>query len=154
MAMLEKVKILFAILALGFVFGSSAEADIAIIVNPNSAVTQVTATEVKRLYIGKTRVLENGTHLLPVYHEDGREIKQAFYDKVVQKPLSRIKVYWSRLVYSGRGRPPAVLGDGAKIKAWVASHEDAIGYIDREMLDESVRAVLFIEYMSGSVFAG
>ncbi len=137
--------LLFGIFVLGVVFAPSTQADLAIIVNPNSAVTQASADEIKRLYIGKTKLLDDGTRLVPVDHGDGREIKTEFYDKVVQKPLERLKIHWSRLTFSGRGRPPEVLGDDAKIKAWVASHDDAVGYIEADMVDESVRAVLIVE---------
>ncbi len=145
MVMNVQKNLFYAFLILGTVFASSAQADLTIIVNPNSPVTQVSADEIKRLYMGKTKLLDDGARLIPIDHEDGREIKQEFYDKVVQKPLARLKVHWSRLTFAGRGRPPAVMGDDAKIKAWVAEHEDAIGYIEADMVDESVRAVLIVE---------
>ena len=140
-----KTKLFFAIFALATAFTSNAAADMAIIVNPNSAVTKVSSDEVKRLYLGKTKSLDDGTRLNPIDHVDGSAIKQEFYDKVVGKPLDRIKVYWSRLTFSGHGRPPETLGDSAKIKAWVAGNSDAIGYIDTTLLDGSVRAVLTVK---------
>lgn len=137
--------LVFIIAISGTVLAHNAQADLAIVVNPKSSVTKVSADEIKRLYIGKTKLLDSGAQLVPVDHDDGREIKQEFYGKVVKKPLSRIKVHWSRLIFSGRGRPPEVLGDDAKVKAWVADHENAIGYIEAGMVDESVRAVLIVE---------
>lgn len=137
--------LVFIIVVLGTVLAPNVQADLAIVVNPKSSVTEVSADEIKRLYIGKTKLLDSGARLVPVDHDDGREIKQEFYGKVVQKPLARLKVHWSRLIFSGRGRPPEVIGDDAKIKAWVADHENAIGYIDADMVDESVRAVLIVK---------
>jgi ABC-type phosphate transport system substrate-binding protein len=48
-------------------------------------------------------------------------------------------------VFTGRGQPPAELGDSAAVRRKVADNPEAIGYIERSALDASVRQVLVVQ---------
>jgi hypothetical protein len=45
------------------------------------------------------------------------------------------------MIFTGRGRPPRVVPTGVEVRAVVAADPRAIGYIERRLVDRSVRAV-------------
>ena len=56
-----------------------------------------------------------------------------------------MKAYWSKLVFTGKGTPPAELANEAAVLSHVAANPDAIGYVDAASVDGSVKVVLTIE---------
>jgi len=45
------------------------------------------------------------------------------------------------MIFSGKGIPPESFEQPEKLKEAVASHPNAIGFLDRSMVDESVRVI-------------
>jgi len=60
---------------------------------------------------------------------------------VTGKSDSQLQAYWSRLVFTGKGKPPKTIGSSALIKSQVASRANAIAYIDSSEVDDSVKVV-------------
>ena len=52
--------------------------------------------------------------------------------------------HWSKLKYTGKGKPPKSLSSTKEMIKWVASTEGAIGYIDGKYLNKSVNVVLIL----------
>jgi len=63
---------------------------------------------------------------------------------VIKKDDSALKVYWSKLLFTGKAQPPDEIGDDAAVKKWVATNPDAIGYVDGKFVDSSVKVLLII----------
>jgi hypothetical protein len=61
------------------------------------------------------------------------------------RDLPQIKAVWSRLTFTGQGRPPKELADAVAVKKAVAADPRAIGYIDKADLDASVTVVLTLD---------
>ena len=57
----------------------------------------------------------------------------------------QIKAHWSRLLFSGKGKPPKVLDNDAAVKKWVAEHPKALGYINSSADDASVKVLYTVE---------
>ena len=71
-------------------------------------------------------------------------LRAKFYKAILGKTETEMNRYWSKLKYTGKGKPPAVvLGDDA-VKEVVANTPGAIGYIDGKSLDKSVKVILII----------
>lgn len=117
-------------------------AEIAVIANKGVAVDALTAAQVKALYLGKEKRLPDGSspelgdqaHDGPVYEE--------FVSKVLGKTPKKMKRYWAKRVFAGKGVPPKELGDDAAVKAWVSGTPNAIGYISSGAVDDSVKVLL------------
>ena len=52
-----------------------------------------------------------------------------------------MKRAWIRLVLSGEGVPPKVLGSEAEVLLYVAKNEGAIGFVDVDNVDDSVKVL-------------
>jgi hypothetical protein len=55
---------------------------------------------------------------------------------------AQIKAFWSKIIFTGRGQPPKAVANAEEAKKLVATNPNAITYIDRTMLDTSVKVVL------------
>ena len=64
---------------------------------------------------------------------------------MLEKNDSQLRAYWSRVVFTGIGKPPSEHGGDVEIRKLVADNPNVIGYIDKNKLDDSVHAVLLIE---------
>jgi len=53
----------------------------------------------------------------------------------------QLKAHWSKIIFTGRGKPPKAVATGVELRKLIASNAQSIGYIDRELVDDSVRVV-------------
>ena len=120
-----------------------ANADVAVIANPAFASDAVDAEDIKRLFLGKTKQLA-GAGATPVDQKSGNAAWEHFYDSVVGKSASQLRAYWSRLVFTGKGKPPKTLGGDEEIVAAVAGNETLIGYVDASAVTGDVKVLLTI----------
>jgi hypothetical protein len=72
---------------------------------------------------------------------EGSSERDEFYAKLGKSP-AQLKAYWSKIIFTGRGQPPRTVANGIAMKARLAADPTAIGYLDTQLVDDSVR-VLF-----------
>lgn len=133
--------LLLLVLCAGFM---PAHAALAIIVHPNNNLSGITADEAADIYLAKAGVFANGKRAIPVDQAATSPARKKFYSAVIKKDDSTLKVYWSKLLFTGKATPPREIGDDAAVKSWVASNPDAIGYVDGKFVDSSVKVLLII----------
>ncbi|HSW52558.1 MAG TPA: hypothetical protein VLG93_04955 [Sulfuricaulis sp.] len=121
-----------------------AHAALAIIVHPGNSLSGITADEAADIYLAKAGVFVNGKRAIPVDQAANSPMRKKFYGAVIKKDDSTLKVYWSKLMFTGKANPPRELVDDAAVKSWVANNPDAIGYVDGKFVDSSVKVLLII----------
>ena len=121
-----------------------AHAALAIIVHPSNNMAGITAEETADIYLAKVGVFSNGKRAVPVDQSANSPARKKFYSAVIKKNDSTLKVYWSKLIFTGKAQPPDEIGDDAAVKNWVATNPDAIGYVDGKFVDSSVKVLLII----------
>jgi len=124
-----------------WLYSGIAAAEIAIIANPEFSAETATAEDIKRLFLGKTSSIA-GEDATPVDQKNGSAVWTHFYKTVVGKSASQVRAYWSRLVFTGKGKPPKTLdGDAAVVNA-VATNPSLIGYVDVNAVTSEVKTLL------------
>jgi ABC-type phosphate transport system substrate-binding protein len=143
---MKTLKQFWAALFMIFLWAGSepAHAALAIIVHPSNNMAGITANQAADIYLGKSGVFPNGQRVTPVDQGPNSPARQKFYKTVVKKDGSVLRVYWSKLLFTGKGQPPREVGDDADMKSWVASNPDAIGYVDGKFVDSTVKVLLII----------
>ncbi|WP_067065669.1 hypothetical protein [Roseateles chitosanitabidus] len=131
--------------ALVLVAAASAQAQVAVVVNPKNLAASMTADQVSSIFLGKTNTLPSGAAAQAVDLPDSAAAREHFYSKATGKSSAQVKAAWSRLVFSGKGTPPKELGSAAEVKKFVAANPDAIGYIEKSAVDGSVKVVLSVD---------
>jgi ABC-type phosphate transport system substrate-binding protein len=120
----------------------TASAGVAVIGNPGLSVDSITAAQVADIFLGKMPKLADGTSITVIEHQEGDSVKDEFYNKVVGKSPSQLKAYWAKLVFTGEGVPPKEYAGDKAVKDRVAATPGAIGYVNDDSVDKSVK-VLF-----------
>jgi ABC-type phosphate transport system substrate-binding protein len=131
-------KIIFVVLVMSLHL--QALADTVVIVNAKSPVVSMTREEIAAIYLGRNNTFPNGERVLVLEQKDDSLIFLNFYQMTTGKTLSQVKAYWAKMVFAGRASPPKQY-EVKDIVKMVASNVNAIAYIDRAMLDSSVKVI-------------
>ncbi|QUM78085.1 substrate-binding domain-containing protein [Moritella sp. 24] len=134
------MKLLAKIVLTTALFSGVAQAGFVVVVNPDGP-DALSKSQVAKLYLGKSKKLPNGEKVSVLERANGSAERQAFHAAVTGKTESQLQAYWSRLVFTGKGKPPKTLGSASLIKNQVAANRAAIGYIDEADVDGSVKVV-------------
>ena len=143
---MKTLKRFWAILFMLLVWAGSAPAHaaLAVIVHPSNSTSGISADQAADIYLAKVGVFPNGTRAIPVDQASNNVARKKFYSAVIKKDESTLRVYWSKLLFTGKAQPPRDIGDDVDVKSWVASNPDAIGYVDGKFVDSTVKVLLII----------
>jgi ABC-type phosphate transport system substrate-binding protein len=120
-------------------------AELVVIVSARNPVAALRADQVAAIFLGQSARFPDGTEAVPYDLRLGAPLRDEFYARVTSKTPALLKAHWSKMVFTGRGQPPAELPDSAAVRRKVADDPGAIGYIERGALDGSVHAVLVVQ---------
>lgn len=133
-----------ALIAASFVaVAPVANAEIAIVVNPDSGMAKASASEIAQLFLGKRNEID-GQPARAIDQEEGAEVRSEFYEKVVEKTGSQLNAYWSRLIFTGKGMPPDKVLDDVDVIDMVSEESDLVGYVSPSSVTEDVKVILVI----------
>ncbi len=114
------------------------------IVSARSTVNVLSADQVAEIFLFQTNRFPNGTEVVPIDQDLGSPLRDEFYSKVTRRTPALVKAHWARLIFTGRGQPPAEVDGNAAMRRMIAENPGMIGYVERTALDPSVRAVLIV----------
>ena len=121
-----------------------ASAGVAVITHPGVKEIGLSKNKLAQIYLGKMKNYSNGRSIKAVDLPKGSAAHKKFYKSVVKKSPAAVKRHWSKLKFTGKGKPPKEISDPRDVVRWVATTEGAIGYIDGKYLNKSVKVVLIL----------
>lgn len=121
-----------------------ANAGVAVITHPGVKEIGLSKNKLAQIYLGKIKNYSNGRTIKAVDLPKSSPAHKKFYKSVVKKSSSAVKRHWSKLKFTGKGKPPKELSNPRDVVKWVATTEGAIGYIDGKYLNKSVKVVLIL----------
>lgn len=143
--MKAKIRTLLSILFIsGCFFSQQAFAGLAVVVSPENSANALSKEEVARLFLKKSKKMKDGTKVVPVDQDGDNQARKQFYEKVLNKDQSQVTAYWSRMIFTGKGTPPKVIGNDNDVIQEVRSNRNAIGYIDTDSVDSRVKVLLTV----------
>lgn len=117
--------------------------DLVVIVNPASGVTDMSAREIRKLFLGKSRQLPNGSRAtLARFAPAG----SAFNVRALSRSDAQVTAAWSRLKFSGRVSPPRSFDSAAELASFVESTPNAIAYLPADAAPENARIVFAVPH--------
>ena len=119
-------------------------AELAVIVSARSNISMLSADQVAEIFLFQTNRFPNGSEVVPIDQDLGSPLRDEFYSKVTNRTPALVKAHWARLIFTGRGQPPAEVDGNAAMRRMIAENPGMIGYVERTALDPSVRAVLIV----------
>lgn len=78
---------------------------IVVVARHDTALKELSRDIVADIFLGRMHSLTAEVPLIPLDSADAA-LREGFYKSVANMTQTRVKAYWSRLVFSGRGRPP------------------------------------------------
>lgn len=119
----------------------AARADMVVVMSANSNVEHLSRDQVINIFMGRYRRLPDDTAAAPLDIGQDTPERQYFYHHLLNKTLAEINAYWARLLFSGKTAAPEEVASQRKVLERVAHDPHAIGYVDRQYLNERVKVV-------------
>jgi ABC-type phosphate transport system substrate-binding protein len=119
-----------------------AMADVVAVISAKSPITTLSKSQLTNIFLGNASRFPDGTQAVPIDRAEGSSARNEFYDKISGKSQAQIKAYWSKIIFTGRGQPPPTVSNDIEMKKRIVNNPAAIGYIDRSLVDGTVK-VLF-----------
>ena len=120
---------------------AASEANVVTVVSAKSPITALSKTQVADIFLGKSNRFPDGAQATPIDQPEASSLREEFYDKVTGKSLAQLKAHWSKIIFTGRGRPPKTASSSTEVKKLLAENLLAIGYIEETQVDPSVRVL-------------
>jgi ABC-type phosphate transport system substrate-binding protein len=99
---------------------------------------------VASIYLRKRRFWEDGAPIIPLNREAGSTLREAFSRRIVGTVSAQLSGYWNEQYFHGV-MPPATLSSSESMKRFVAQELNAVGYVEVEVADASVRVAMVLD---------
>ena len=120
---------------------AAVQADVVAVVSAQSSVIALSKSQIADIFLGKSGRYPNGTQAVPIDQEEGSQARTEFYTNYASKSPAQLKAHWSKIIFTGRGKPPAAVANSIEARKLIAADSRAIAYIDRSAVDSSVRVL-------------
>jgi hypothetical protein len=121
--------------------GSALAVDFVVIVSPRNPLNALRADQLAAIFLAQTGAFPGGGEAVPLDLPVGSPLRDEFYQAVAARSPALMKAYWSKMVFTGRGQPPRELPGSLAVRRLVADNPATIAYIDKSLLDSSVKAI-------------
>jgi ABC-type phosphate transport system substrate-binding protein len=138
---MNRIGLILVALALSLASGI-ASSDVVVVVSARSPIMALSKNQLIDIFLGKVSRYPDGTEAMPLDQAEGSSARDEFYTRAADKSAAQIKAYWSKIIFTGRGQPPPTVSNSVEMKKRIRDNPAAIGYIDRALVDDTVR-VLF-----------
>jgi ABC-type phosphate transport system substrate-binding protein len=116
-------------------------ADEVAVVSAKSTVTTLSKSQLADIFLGKTTHFPDGRQAVPIDQSEGTTARDEFYTRIAGRSAAQMKAYWSKIIFTGRGQPPKAAPSSIETKKLVAANPNAIGYIEPQLVDDTLRVV-------------
>lgn len=124
-------------------FTQTARAELVVVVSAKNPLTTLSEDQVASIFLGRSGYFSGSNDAaMPVDLPDDSPARSEFYRQVTGKSASQLKAYWSKLIFTGQAQPPREVADAAALKKLLDTRPAAIGYIDKNEVDASLKIVL------------
>ena len=112
-----------------------------IIAHPNVEADTLSQAMARSIFLMRVTEWNNGTPIVVVSLESSDPLHIDFCKNVLGLFPYQLQQIWDRIIFTGTGQSPHYARSIDELKNLISSTPGAIGYIDRENFDESVRLI-------------
>ena len=117
-------------------------AEVVVVVSAKSPLAALSKNQVVDIFLGRASHFPDGRPAVPLDQVEGSAIRDGFYNDYAGKTPAQLKAHWSKIIFTGRGQPPREVANGVELKKRLAENPNAIGYIERTLVDGTVKVLL------------
>ena len=103
-----------------------------VIVNAANPATSLSRDELARVYMKKMTSWKTGASVAVVDQSPRSSVRALFSTDVLGRDVATMKNYWQQSLFSGRGVPPIEQPSDDQVLSFVASNQNAIGYVSAD----------------------
>ena len=85
---------------------ATATADVVAVVSSKSTLVTLSKDQVTDIFLGKTTRFPDGSQAIPIDQQEGTPARDEFYTKFAGRSPAQIKSHWTKIIFTGRGKPP------------------------------------------------
>jgi ABC-type phosphate transport system substrate-binding protein len=115
--------------------------DVVVVAAAKSPLSTLTKNELADLFLGRATRFPDGRLAVPIDHREGSPAHAEFYSAFIGRTAAQVRAHWSKIIFTGRGSPPRSIADSGQLRRRVAGDSSTIGYLERSMVDGSLRIV-------------
>ena len=115
--------------------------DVVIVTNKGAAISQITSSQLRDIFIGVRSRFQDGSMAIPVLLKGG-PAHEVFLRKHVGESPDEFRIRWRKAVFTGQGSMPKEFGSEADLLKYVAMTPGAIGYVSRVSNLNSVKVLI------------
>jgi len=104
-----------------------AAADVQVIANPGLSVAELSADDLKEIFLGSKTAVGGGA-VEPVFEQSGAA-HEAFLKTYVGKSDAALRTHFKTLVFTGKGAQPKAFASDGEVLKYVMATKGAIGYV-------------------------
>lgn len=112
-----------------------------VITNASVKSDRLSVSTLRAMFGMRLRNWSDGTPITVFILQAGSPDHIGFTKNVLKMFPHQLQRSWDRLVFSGTGQAPTVVRSLSEMKAKVASTPGAVGYIDRDNLDDTIKVL-------------
>jgi hypothetical protein len=116
-----------------------------VIVNTEVEITQLDLSTLRAAFGMRLLEWPDGTRVVPFVMEPDSAVHVRFVKTVLQIFPYQLQQAWDRLVFSGTGQAPRVVGTPLEMRRRVAGTPGGIGYLPHEFLNDTVSTVEIVK---------
>lgn len=106
-------------------------AQIEVVAGKNSDTSALSREQVADIYLGRASRFPNGDRAIPIDLPSRSELRENFYLKVTGKTPAQLKAYWSRMQFTGKGKPPREVSNTDELIRLLIENPAMLGYLNQ-----------------------
>ncbi|MBT2774705.1 hypothetical protein J7J47_20970 [Halomonas sp. ISL-60] len=133
------------ILLVGITFAATnaiaREAPLYLVAHPDVATRLLNRDTTRAIFAMRQRTWPDGQAVRVFVLSNSHPVHARFAKEQLAVYPHQLQLAWDRMVFSGTGQAPDRVSDQAEMHEQVATTPGAIGYLEREYLDDSVQVI-------------
>jgi len=117
-------------------------AEIVVVVSRENPLSTLPRDHLEDLFLGRSDRFPGGEPAVPLDLSKRLPPYSAFYERYLGRTPPQMRAHWSRLIFTGRGRPPRSLASSREMADAVAADPRALGYLPVSEIDDRLRVVV------------
>jgi ABC-type phosphate transport system substrate-binding protein len=120
--------------------------EVNIIVNKMNSVDDLSLTDAKKVFMGDKSTWPSGKRVTILMLAQGLPERAVVLREIYKLPEDGYEQYFTQAAFAGKvSAPPKDVASAAQMKQAVAANPGAIGYVKKEDIDDTVKAVLKLQ---------
>jgi ABC-type phosphate transport system substrate-binding protein len=117
------------------------EAPLLLVANPDVSISWLSRDTTRAIFAMRQRTWPDGQAVQVFVLNNSNPVHARFVKERLTVYPHQLQLAWDRMVFSGTGQAPNRVVDQTEMRERVANTSGAIGYLEREYLDDSIQVI-------------